>query len=452
MSGELGIADRIRLAREGRGQSGPTVDVRDSPSPTARSTATLRDRLIVDLRSQATDELDEGQLRAVATARLQEMLAESDAPMTAETRANLVTQVCADVLGFGPFDELLRDDSITDIMTCGPRNVWVERRGRLEVAPVQFTDEAHLRRHVDRMVAQIGRRLDEASPKVDARLPDGSRVHVIIPPLAVDGTVVTIRKFARDRLTIDDLQSLGALSVEAAEFLACATKAHLSILVVGGTGAGKTTMLNVLSEFISPSERIVTIEDLAELRLHHDHWIRLESRPSNAEGRGEVGLHELVKEALRMRPDRLVVGEIRDGRAAMEMLAAMNTGHTGSMGTVHANSPRDTFTRIRGMVAMSGYDVDPAAVYEEISRAIDLIVFCSRLPDGSKGVTHICEVTGMEKDAILMHDVFLRSPAARSTKTDPLRAVGTPPECLERMSDAGVVVDRALFIDGSGTG
>jgi len=330
-------------------------------------------------------------------------------------------------------------------MTSGPYNVWVERNGKTERTDVKFDDEPHIRRILDRIVSRIGRRIDESSPKVDARLPDGSRVHAIIEPLAVDGTALTIRKFSEDKYTVDDLISFGTLSPSAGEFLRKAVQARLSILVAGGTGSGKTTTLNMLSQFFLPHERIVTIEDLAELKLDHDHWIRLEGRPPNIEGKGEVTLSALVKESLRMRPDRVVVGEIRDGNAAMDMLQAMNTGHEGSMGTVHANSPRDCFTRIDGMVAIAGMKIDQQAVYSQVASALDLIVYQTRMRDGSRAVTHIVEITGMEGSVISMQDIFVR-PAHAEGASDPLRPAGLIPNCYQKIIDSGQTIDRGMFL------
>lgn len=394
----------------------------------------------------ATEKLSPAELRAKATTLVQLELDNSvDTPLSAAERAALTSEIVNDLVGYGPLEPLLADTSVTEIMTCGPHELWVERNGKTERVNAEFTDDAHLRRVVDRIVAPLGRRLDESSPVVDARLPDGSRVHVIIPPLAVHGTALTIRKFSTDSLGIEDLVSLGTLSRASAEFLVSAVEAKMSIVIAGGTGAGKTSTLNALATCFGANERVVTVEDLFELQLTNAHWIPLEARPANIEGTGEVSLNMLVKQALRMRPDRLVVGEIRDGYAALEMLQAMNTGHEGSLGTVHANSPREVFPRVDGMVSLAGIRMETASVYKQMASAIDIIVYQRRMRDGSRAVSHITEVTGMEGDVPSLQDIFARPADAAGAKGAPLVPTGTPPSCLQRISDAGVSVDRTMF-------
>jgi len=446
----VSLAERMRLADMGR-----SVDLRDKPdtadtatvaTPMRTGTDATRAAVVKALGDAlAAEQLSAAELRAKATTLVQAELETLSTPLSAAERAALTSEIVNDLIGFGPLEPLLADPTVTEIMTCGPHELWVERNGRTERVDAEFTDDAHLRRVVDRMVTPLGRRLDESSPVVDARLPDGSRVHVIIPPLAVHGTALTIRKFSRDKMGIEDLVSLGTLSHAAATFLVAAVEAKLSILIAGGTGAGKTMTLNALSYHFAPHERVVTVEDLFELKMNNPHWIPLESRPPNIEGKGEVTLNALVKQALRMRPDRLVVGEIRDGHAALEMLQAMNTGHEGSLCTVHANSTRECFTRVDGMVATAGIRMESAAVYRQMASAVDLIVFQRRMRDGSRAVTHIAEITGMEGDVPSMQDIFARPSDASGAKAAPLAATGTPPACLQRMSDAGVTVARDMF-------
>ena len=454
----MNLADRLKESRAGRtAAAGGVPDQRSTLSDPHRATAAPLD-IYAEVRAQARatvvknlggrladTSLSDEDLRNLVTVELQEALASTDVPLSSEARARLTSEIAQEVVGLGPLEPLLRDPTITEIMTSGPYNVWVERNGRTERTEVRFDDEAHIRRILDRIVSRIGRRIDESSPKVDARLPDGSRVHAIISPLAVDGTAITIRKFSEDRLTIKDLVNFGTLSQAGAEFLRIAVEARLSILVAGGTGSGKTTTLNMLSQFFPKHERIVTIEDLAELRLDHDHWIRLEGRPANIEGKGEITLSALVKESLRMRPDRVVVGEIRDGHAALDMLQAMNTGHEGSMGTVHANSPRDCFTRIDGMCAIAGMKIDQKAVFSQISAALDLIVMQTRMRDGTRAITHITEITGMEGNVISMQDVFSR-PSNAVGASVPLEPSGLIPSCYKRITDAGLELDRRIFL------
>ncbi len=453
----MNLADRLKESRAGR-TAAPTIpDARGgsdaalnagiiAPDSYAEVRKEARAFVVKSLGTRLSDtSLTDDDLRAMVTVELQAALSKIDTPLSTEARARLITEITQEVVGLGPLEPLLRDPTVTEIMTSGPYNVWVERNGMSERTDVAFDDEQHIRRILDRIVSRIGRRIDESSPKVDARLPDGSRVHAIIEPLAVDGTALTIRKFSEDKFTMDDLVSFGTLSPTAGEFLQKAVQAKLSILVAGGTGSGKTTTLNMLSQFFLPHERIVTIEDLAELKLDHDHWIRLEGRPPNIEGRGEVTLSTLVRESLRMRPDRVVVGEIRDGNAAMDMLQAMNTGHEGSMGTVHANSPRDCFTRIDGMVAIAGMKIEQQAVYSQIASALDIIVYQTRMRDGSRAITHIAEITGMEGSVISMQDIFLR-PGDADSASVPLQPAGLVPSCFQKIVDSGQKLDRAMFL------
>ncbi|MEI7886726.1 MAG: CpaF family protein [Actinomycetes bacterium] len=398
--------------------------------------------------------LSEDELRRRVNEQLQAAVALERVPLSAADKARLIQDVTDDILGYGPIDCLLKDEAVTEIMVNGPDRVFVERDGKLTKDPsVRFLDEDHVRRVIDKIVSAIGRRIDESTPMVDARLPDGSRVNAVIAPLAIGGPFLTIRKFSADPLQIEDLIRFGSVNAHAAEFLQACILGRLNGVVSGGTGSGKTTMLNVLSSFIPGDERIVTVEDAKELQLHQEHVLSMESRPSNVEGRGEVTIRDLVKNCLRMRPDRIVVGECRSGEA-LDMLQAMNTGHDGSLTTVHANSPRDTLARLETLVLMAGFDLPIRAIREQMASAIDIIVQLTRLRDGTRRVTHITEVQGMEGDIITLQDVFLFDFGAGVDEhgrfRGELRATGVRPKFAEKLADQGILLGAEVFNPNTG--
>lgn len=381
--------------------------------------------------------------------KLVETILDRDAgSLTYSERKQVASDVLDEVLGLGPIEPLIRDPDISEIMVNGPYQIYVERKGRLELTNISFRDESHVMHVIDRIVAPIGRRVDESMPMVDARLPDGSRVNVIIPPLSLKGPVITIRKFSKDPLKMADLIRFGTLTPPIARFLEAAVKGRLNIVVSGGTGSGKTTTLNVLSSFIPPTDRIVTIEDAAEIQLNQEHVITLETRPPNIEGKGVISIRDLVRNALRMRPDRIVVGEVRS-EEALDMLQAMNTGHDGSLTTGHSNSPRDILSRLETMVMMAGMELPVRAIREQISSAIDLVVHQSRLKDGTRRITYVTEVLGMEGDTIVLQDIFRFEQKGVDTRGNVLGehlATGVVPKCLEKFEIEGINLPKNLFL------
>jgi len=381
----------------------------ETPQKRLDTFAELKDRVhlavISDLGPRLYNQgLDNQQLHQLVVSDIRTRLSQERGLAVAD-RDRLIQEIADDTLGHGPIEPLLQDDSVSEVMVNGPNDVWVERAGKLHKTPVRFNDDHHLRRIITKIVAQVGRRIDESSPLVDARLPDGSRVNAVLPPLSLTGPLLTIRKFSKARWDLQGLVTIGTITPQAKEYLDTCVNAELNILICGGTGSGKTTLLNSMSTAIPESDRIITIEDAAELQLDQIHVIRLEARPKNVEGQGEIPIRELVRNSLRMRPDRIIVGEVR-GSETLDMLQAMNTGHDGSLSTVHANSPRDALTRIESMVLMAGVDFPMRAIREQLSRALDLVVHIERFSDGSRRVTHITEVQRMESDIVTLQDIF----------------------------------------------
>jgi len=392
----------------------------------------MRDRVLADIRRHLSDEQG----------------------ISRDDRERLASAIADDALGHGPLERLLADDSISEVMVNGPYDIWIERHGRLFDTNVRFDDESHMRRIINKIVAEVGRRVDESSPMVDARLPDGSRVNIIIPPLSLSGPLITIRKFSKKRLTLDEMIKIGTLSPDSVDYLQRCVHAELNILISGGTGSGKTTLLNALSSAIPDEDRIVTIEDAAELRLNQRHVLRLESRPKNIEGEGEIPIRELVRNSLRMRPDRIVVGEVR-GAEALDMLQAMNTGHDGSLSTVHANTPRDALARVETMVLMAGYDLPVRAIRQQVSSALDLVVHLERLEDGSRRVTAITEVQRMEADVVTLQDLFTFkfSAVANDGKiVGQLAPTGLRPASLHKFEKRGITLPLSMFHAGAPLG
>jgi pilus assembly protein CpaF len=430
--------------------SAPAQPVRD---PFADVKNKIHVSLIEDLGRQIfATEIDRSALHARVVGEVRGRL-EHEAGISRDDRERLVAELTDDILGHGPLERLLADNSVTEIMVNGPADVWIERDGMLHKTTVRFTDESHVRRVINKMVAEVGRRVDEAQPMVDARLPDGSRINAVIPPLSLRGALLTIRKFGSERMDLDALVRRGSLSPDTADLVRRCVEARLNILVSGGTGAGKTTLLNALSTGIPDYERIITIEDAAELKLAQRHVLPLECRPKNIEGEGEVTIRDLVRNSLRMRPDRIVVGEVR-GAEALDMLQAMNTGHDGSLSTVHANSPRDALARIETMVLMAGYDLPLRAIRQQIAAALDLIIHLERIYDGSRRVMAITEVQRMESDVITLQELFkfeVDTVTSDRKVIGKLVGTGLRPGFLDKFAKRGVTSPSWLIPSNSGT-
>ncbi|HMD36131.1 MAG TPA: CpaF family protein [Vicinamibacterales bacterium] len=442
--------DQNAVARQGRGAE-PVPPVRAALVQPRQQYLDLKasvhkkllNRLNLEALAQADKSRAEGEIRGL----MSELLAEEATPLSLSERESLFREILDDVFGLGPLEPLLRDTAVSDILVNTCKHVFVERGGILERVPTTFQDDRHLMRVIDRIVSAVGRRVDDSSPMVDARLPDGSRVNAIIPPLAVDGPLLSIRRFPAERLKAENLVTLRALTQPMLDFLSHCVRARMNMLISGGTGAGKTTLLNVLSSFISDRERIVTIEDAAELQLHQVHVARLETRPPNVEGKGAIRQRQLVINALRMRPDRIVVGEVRS-EEALDMLQAMNTGHDGSLTTVHANTPRDALGRIETMIAMGATNLPDKAMRQQIASAIQIVVQQTRLSDGTRKVTAISEITGMEGDVITMQDIFVFEKLGVTQEgkvVGRFRATGVRPKACERLKTSGIHLPAEMF-------
>jgi len=409
----------------------------------------IHSRLIEKLSDEIfKKEIKDAELKLKVRHEVLESLGKETEPLTSEEKKKIIEDLVFDVVGYGPVEEFLDDDDVTEIMVNNPSTIYIEKFGKLYPTNKRFLDEAHLMRIIDKIVSKIGRRVDESAPYVDARLPDGSRVNVIIHPLAINGPMLTIRKFARDPFTIDDLVELGTCTRQVADFLQACVKGRLNVIASGGTGTGKTTTLNVLSSFIPDDERIITIEDAAELQLGQKHVLRLESRPPNIEDKGEITIRDLVRNALRMRPDRIVVGEVRGGEA-LDMLQAMNTGHDGSLSTVHANSTRDVLSRLETMVLMAGMDLPIKAIREQVASAVDLIVHLNRLKDGTRRFIKITEVQGMEGEVITLQDLFVFDFSAGFDKggnfKGHIKPTGLIPRFYSKLRDIGIELPLEIF-------
>lgn len=418
-------------------------------SPQAGSYFDLKTRVQNKLLAELDPSMDitkTDEVRRTIQELFEQILTEENIVLSRPERARLFEQIAAEILGFGPLQPLLEDDTITEIMVNGSKNIYIERKGKIHRVPVTFENNEHVLRIIDRIVAPLGRRIDEASPYVDARLPDGSRVNAVIPPVSLVGPVLTIRKFARNPITVEQLIQFGSITQEALQFLKACVESRLNIVISGGTGSGKTTFLNIMSAFIPGDERIVTIENAAELQLRQEHVVTLESRPPNIEGRGEITIRNLVINALRMRPDRIIVGEIRD-EAAIDMLQAMNTGHDGSMTTLHSNGPRDTLSRLETMTLMAGMDLPSRAIREQVSSAIDLVVHQSRMRDGTRKIVNITEVSGMEGDVITMTDLFVfeQTGVENGQIVGRLRPTGLRPKFMDKIEGAGIHLPPSIF-------
>lgn len=450
----MGLLERLAMDREDdarKGKAQPAQGQKEEPKadPYLDLKKKVFDRVVEEIKISSGDDDDSDMQQVEEEIRtiINEVIDQEAHYLTRNERAMISRDIINETIGFGPITPLLQDGQVTEVMVNGFDQVFVEKRGKIELSEVKFKDSNHVMHIIERIVAPLGRRIDESSPMVDARLPNGSRVNIIIPPLALNGPTITIRKFSEKPFTVNDLIRFGTLSPEVAQFLKACVEARLNIVVSGGTGSGKTTTLNVISSFIPSDERIVTIEDAAELQLNQAHVVRLETRPPNVEGKGAVSIRDLVRNSLRMRPDRIVVGEVRSGEA-LDMLQAMNTGHDGSLTTGHANSPRDMLSRLETMVLMAGMELPVKAIREQISSAVDLIVQQSRLKDGSRKITYITEVVGMEGEVITLQDIFTYQEEGHDNMgriSGRMMPTGLKPTFMDKLVKTGVVLPSDIF-------
>jgi pilus assembly protein CpaF len=451
LQGNEGAQTPVPVGKDTRPNS--AVQARRISAPTSSSVqdtyldlkTRVQNKLLAGL-DPSTDVTKVNEVRHTILELFEQILGEENIVLSRPERARLFEQIAAEILGFGPIQPLLEDDQITEIMVNGAKNIYIERRGKIHRVPVSFESSDHVLRIIDRIVAPLGRRIDESSPYVDARLPDGSRVNAVIPPISLVGPIITIRKFSKNPITIEQLIKFESISPEAIKFLKACVESRLNVVISGGTGSGKTTLLNILSGFIPSDERIITVENAAELQLRQEHVVTLESRPPNIEGRGEITIRQLVINTLRMRPDRIIVGEIRD-EAAVDMLQAMNTGHDGSMTTLHSNGPRDTLARLETMTLMAGMDLPVRAIREQISSAVDVIVHQERMRDGSRKVTYITEVSGMEGEVITLTDIFAYEQTGydNGKVVGRLRPTGLRPKFMEKIEASGITLPPSIF-------